>query len=139
VTQLLGSQVFIQFLVPLIAALLSVFLRYVSRSDKHTAGRKEDWAFGFDLSLAALLFFIVDSAAAVERVVTYPTQQPNLDKLASTPWVLLAMFLGLWGMSTVVRKAGWEDEGRLRVFGGIVLPNFFGILLLAFAISWSLA
>ncbi|MGH8549989.1 MAG: hypothetical protein ACRERU_15575 [Methylococcales bacterium] len=134
--RLLADPIFIQFFVPLITVGLSVFLKFVTRNDLHISFQKEDLAFGIDLTITALLIFIV-SASSVVQQATLPNAPPAiLDKAGTIPWILLFIFVGLWAMSTLVRKRGWKGEGKLHGFWGIVVPDVLGVLVLLFVVNW---
>lgn len=133
---LLGTDIFLQFGVPLITVALSIFVKYVSRNDRHSGFRKEDLAVGLDMSVTALLIFITGSAQIASSL---PEKNPPPDlvqQLASVPWVLMGFLVGMWGISTIVRKVGWEDDDKLKPVWGIIVPGLFGLLTLLFAVNW---
>jgi uncharacterized membrane protein YgcG len=132
----LGHPYFLQFCVPLIAVTASVFLRFVTRSDVHKAFKKEDLAVGLDLSVTALLIFIAAGSKLGQDLAQAPQDIVLISKSMSVPWVLAAFIVGIWGVSTIVRKLGWEDDDRLRIFWGIVVPDVFGLLALIFVVNW---
>ena len=132
----IGDPFFIQFVVPLLTVALSVFLKFVTRNDHHVSFRKEDFAFGIDLAITALLLFVVSSSTVVQQSLQQGASQTVISKSHGVPWVLLSVFVGIWAVSTIVRKLGWETEGRLHLFWGIVLPNTFGIIVLLFVVNW---
>lgn len=133
---ILGDPIFIQFIVPLITVGLSVFLKFVTRNDQHVSFQKEDFAFGIDLSITALLIFIVSSAGLVQQSIVPGVSESVIIKVNTIPWILLSVFLGIWAVSTIVRKLGWEGDGKLHVFWGISVPDIFGILVLLFVVNW---
>jgi hypothetical protein len=51
-------------------------------------------------------------------------------KIALAGWVIALMFLGLWSVSTLVRKWGWQAETEMRPLAGIAIPLCLGILAL---------
>jgi len=133
---LLANKYFLQFAVPLIAIILSVFLRFVTRSDFHAPFRKEDLAVGFDLAITALLLLVTSSAALAKELLRDPTNQVYFNKSISIPWLILSYVLGIWAVSTLVRKYGWEGDGRLKPFWGICAPGVFGLILLLITVNW---
>ena len=133
---LLGAEIFIQFGVPLITVALSIFVKYVSRNDRHSGFRKEDLAVGLDMSVTALLIFITGSAQIASSLPTENPPSDVVEQLASVPWVLMGFLIGMWGISTIVRKLGWEDDDKLKILWGIVVPGLFGLLTLLFAVNW---
>ena len=132
----LGQPYFLQFCVPLIAVTASVFLKFVTRSDVHKAFKKEDLAVGLNLSVTALLIFIAACSKLAQDLAQAPQDTVLVAKSMSVPWVLAAFIVGIWGVSTIVRKLGWEDDDKLRIFWGIAVPDVFGLLALIFVVNW---
>lgn len=132
----LGEPYFLQFGVPLITVCLSIFIKFVTRNDQHRGFKKEDLAVGLDLALTALLIFITSSAHLARHMPVTNPPQKMLDQIASVPWIIMAFIVGIWGISTLVRKLGWEDDDKLKIFWGIVLPDVFGIFTLIFVVNW---
>jgi hypothetical protein len=127
---------FLQFCVPLIAVAVSIFLKYVTRNDVHKDFKKEDLAVGLDISVSALLIFIAASSTFAQDLSKVPTDAALLAKSAGVPWILSAFILGIWGISTLVRKLGWIEDDKLHIFWGIVVPDIFGLLVLLFVVNW---
>lgn len=92
-------------------------------------------AIGMELSVSAMIVFLVGSAQFAGSIPDQPSPM-MLSKLTALPWVLASLIVGIWGMSTLVRKIGWQRAGRLRVGWGIVVPNLFGLTLLVFSVQW---
>lgn len=132
----LGNEIFLQFGVPLITVALSIFVKYVSRNDRHSGFRKEDLAVGLDMSVTALLIFITGSAHIASSLPANNPPDEVVQQLASVPWILMGFVIGIWGVSTVVRKSGWEDDDKLKISWGIIAPGLFGLLTLLFAVNW---
>lgn len=132
----LKDESFLQFGVPLLTVALSIFVKYVSRNDRHTGFRKEDLAVGLDMAVTALLIFITGSAQIASSMPATNPPKEIVEQLASVPWVLMGFLVGMWGISTLVRKLGWEDDDKLKIFWGIVVPGLFGLLTLLFAVNW---
>ena len=134
---ILAHKYFLQFCVPLIAVAVSVFLKYVTRNDTYNRDfKKEDLAVGLDLAVTALLIFMAAGSKIARELATNPVDQKLIDKSMGAPWILGAFILGIWAFSTLVRKLGWEDEEKLDLFWGILLPDIFGILSLLFVVNW---
>ena len=121
---------------PLITVSLVIFLKFVSRSDTHQPFVKEDLAFGLDLAAVALFFFLTYGSQLARQVAKTPADGVLLAKAMNLPWTLFAYVIGLWAVSTLIRKAGWQAEGKLRPLVGIFLPDVFGIACLIFAVNW---
>lgn len=133
---ILGTPYFLQFGVPLITVCLSIFVKYVTRNDRHSGFRKEDAAVGLDLAVTALLIFITGSAQLASNLPATNPPPQIVDKLSTVPWILMSFLIGIWGISTIVRKLGWEDDDKLKIFWGIILPNIFGVFTLLFVVNW---
>lgn len=131
-----GHQYFLQFCVPLIAVAASVFLKYVTRNDIHKSFRKEDLAVGLDLSVTALLIFVAAGSKLAKDLASNPGDAVLIGKSMGVPWILAVFILGIWGISTLVRKLGWEADDHLHKFWGIIVPDVFGLLALIFVVNW---
>lgn len=131
-----GQPYFLQFCVPLIAVAASVFLKYVTRNDTHSSFKKEDLAVGLDLSVTALLIFVASGSRVAQQLAKDPNNAILVAKSMGVPWILAAFIVGIWCISTVVRKLGWKADEKLHVFWGIVLPDVFGLLTLLFVVNW---
>lgn len=129
---------FLNFFVPLITVVFSIFLKIVSRNDKFVLFKKEDLAVGLELAVTALILFITQSANLAHQLVfqTASNTSQVSDKLTAVPWIILAFILGIWGVSSLVRWFGWESNDRLRFWRGIIAPNLFGLVLLGFVVNW---
>lgn len=132
----LANEFFLQFGVPLIAVGLTIFVKFVTRNDAHTPFRKEDLAIGLDLSVTALLLFVTASSTIAKELIVNPTDPELLNKAQSVPWIIAAYLVGIWGVSTIIRKFGWEDDDKLKLFWGILAPGLFGITMLFLTVSW---
>lgn len=131
-----GQSYFLQFLVPLIAVGASIFVKFVTRNDAYKSFRKEDLAVGLDLALTALIIFITASSRMASELAANPGNTGLETKLAGVPWIIAAFTVGIWAISTLVRKAGWAGEDSLKPFWGIVVPDVFGVGSLILVVNW---
>lgn len=131
-----GKPYFLQFFVPLIAVGASVFLKYVTRNDAHKSFRKEDLAVGLDISVTALLIFIAAGSKMAVQLAASPGNSALQAKLGGVPWIIAVFIIGIWAVSTLVRKAGWDGEDKLKPFWGIIVPDIFGITVLLSVVNW---
>ncbi len=129
---------FLYIAVPLVTVALGVFLKIVTRNDQHTAFKKDDLAVGLNISITALIMFITYSVRLAHQLKSQNPQAlaQSADRLVMVPWVLLAFLVGIWCVSTLVRKVGWKSDSELRVFWGIIVPDIFGIVSLIFVVNW---
>jgi len=137
--QVLAQPWFLHFVVPLVAVLLGIYLKFVTRNDRHTPFMKEDLAVGLEISVTALIIYVTGCVANANAAVN--TNDPAIkiqleEKLMPVPWLLLAFVLGIWGISTLVRKIGWKTESELKIIWGIVVPDLFGIVMLILVVNW---
>jgi len=131
---------FIYFFVPLITILLGIFVKIVSRNDQYITFKKEDLAVGLETAVTALLILItysVNEIISLNKIKIPEGQKAELtDSILAVPWLILIFIVLLWGVSTVIRKLGWENADELNLFWGIILPNVFGIGSLIFVVIW---
>ena len=132
---ILGTPYFLKFGVPLITVGVSIFVKYVTRNDKHSGFKKEDAAVGLDLAITALLILITNSSQIAINLPTNPPDQLAL-KLSEVPWIIILIVFLIWAISTIVRKFGWEDDNKLRMLRGVILPNIVGIFILLLVVNW---
>ncbi|MEW6378910.1 MAG: hypothetical protein AB1611_04815 [bacterium] len=147
--EFLTNPVFKYGILPIGSAMLGIAVKYASRNDQYAKFRKEDIAVGLDLTLTACLMFVVlttDRAAKLlianrgladllnrhplDTVVAAELQAKSQllsSQIASSGWVIALMFLGLGGLSTTVRKWGWNSETEMNPIMGIAIPLIFGI------------
>ncbi|MDX6528133.1 MAG: hypothetical protein QOH41_423 [Blastocatellia bacterium] len=148
----LASPIFRYALFPVGSAILGVAVKCVTRNDRYASFRKEDMAVGLELMLTACLLFVVlttDRALALLQanrqlarvLATTPIDSTNAaalqaqvqllsGRLALAGWMIALLFLGLWSVSTLVRKWGWKSETEMTPLIGIAIPLGFGILAL---------
>ncbi len=149
---------FLMGCVPLLSAVLGCAVKYVTRNDNHTAFKKEDLAVGLDLIITACVTYSVllaergmrlvraqEALATVAAAATAPdslhvaeleAQAAELSRrMMYSGWTAFGLVAMLWGVSTIVRKAGWNGQDDLRVGPGIVLPFFAGLAALGFVMS----
>ena len=126
------------FAIPLFTTLLAVFVKMVSRNDKHKFIKKEDFAIGLEIAVTALLLLLSDTLnyASRLRVEKDMIRIQDSDKLISVCWLILAIVVGLWAVSTLIRKKGWITEDEMHWEYGIVIPNVFGLTILIIVVNW---
>jgi uncharacterized membrane protein YgcG len=152
-SKFITSTLFLNFIVPLAAVVLSVFVKAVSRDDRQPMFKREDLSVGFELALASLLAFTTQSVSIAQRIsaiqgaddAAKAAKQALEAKFTPVPWLLLVWVIGLWALSTLVRKLGWKSssagtQGNPNMeptwFIGIVLPLIFGLVCLVIVVNW---
>jgi hypothetical protein len=139
-TAILGSPLFVNFALPLVTVALSIYVKCVSRNDRQAMFKLEDIAVGLDVAVTAILIFLSDSAVKAVLLVKSGIKTVDInDKLVVAPWMLMLFLLGIWGVSTIVRRIGWKDGERgyeLHPVWGIVFPDAFGFLVLILVVTW---
>lgn len=111
-------------------------MKFVTRNDNHKSFKWEDLAVGLDLSVTALLIFMTAGSKLATQLAANPSDAGLQSKLAGIPWIIAAFVIGIWGVSTLVRKAGWKGEEELKPLWGIVIPDIFGVASLLFVVNW---
>lgn len=141
-------------ILPIGTAILGILLKYISRNDQFAKFRKEDLAVGLDLALTACLMFVVlTTERAINLIKTNDAlsnclkKQPinpiianNLQvqaqklssQFATSGWLIVLMFIGLFGLSTIVRKWGWQSAVEMKPIIGITIPLTIGITYIIF-------
>lgn len=150
--ELLTSSVFRYVMFPAMTAIMGVAVKYVTRNDRFAQFKKEDMAIGLELILIACLMYVVlttdraidlkDTNNALASVLkAIPVDQAKASALQTSAnalsekidlagWIILLMVIGLWSISTIVRKWGWASATELKPIIGIALPLVFGFLAL---------
>ena len=134
--RLLTTTYFKYLIIPLVATFLVIFVKSASRSDKQSFLEKEDFSFGLEMGITAVLLLFMNSVNIAQQVVLGNSLTViATEKILTLFLVTIFLVFGLWGMSTIVRKLGWENDKELKIFWGIVLPDVFGLLILIYVVS----
>lgn len=134
--KLLTSTYFKYLIIPLVTTFLVIFVKSASRRDKQPFLEKEDFSFGLEMGITAVLLLFMNSVNIAQQVVLDNSLTVvATEKILTLFLVTIFLMFGLWGMSTIVRKLGWENDKELKIFWGIVLPDVFGLLILIYAVS----
>lgn len=130
--KLLTSSSFKFFIIPLVTILLTIFVKFVSRNDRFSNIKKEDFAFGIDISVTALILYAMDNVTFASKIVKPNMAEIDLfkNKMLLIPWIILIFIFALWIMSTMIRKFGWENDNELHLTWGVVVPDAIGVSLL---------
>lgn len=147
---------------PLLCALGTVVFRSITREDKASSFRSEDWMIGPDLiwqSITILAAGISDKVAQHrasvsqvrllerelgEELYSKVSQQLGLSQkaealislLSTSGFVMFSYILVAVGVSVFVRQFGWEGPSKPFKMTGIVLPLFLGLMMLAVAMRF---
>lgn len=133
--ELLSSKYFQFFTIPLLTTLLSVFVRIVSRNDKFSIVKKEDFAIGLEIFVTAILLLASDTLKYVSNREAVPEVLLQ-NRLFVVPWIMLGLLIGLWSISTLIRKLGWKNGENMNWWWGIICPNIFGLITLILVVNW---
>ena len=134
--------------VPLVGSLLVVF---VKREARVTPFRKEDFAVGIELMIAAILMHlmaITDTARRASQLsgsllkssaLTLPANPAAnpagqefvalVNHMHNSALILVGLITGLWGTTSFVRSSGWSGD-NLNMLKGISIPLVMGIAYL---------
>jgi len=136
--EVLSSTYFKYLVVPLLATIFVIFIKSVSRNDRqhNTFLKKEDFAFGLEMGVTAILLLLGNSVTMAQQTISDPSIVSVVnEKLLFVGWIALALSFGLWGVSTIVRRLGWQGETELKIFWGIIFPDIFGLVVLIYVVS----
>ncbi|PAC33346.1 hypothetical protein [Flectobacillus sp. BAB-3569] len=138
--ELLANSYFKDFAIPLISVFLTIAVKVVSRKDTFMEATKDDFAIGFDLTVTALILLVsYASKIAVDiHLNISPQIEVHKKKLEFVPWLLFFFTLGLWALSTLVRKYGWvQNQNReLTMVCGVIVPDIIGLAALLFIVNY---
>lgn len=127
---------FTYFIVTLLTTGFSIFVKAVSRNDHHIPFKKEDAAVGLELSVTALILLITDSVRFTTEIFKKQETPIPENKLILLPWLIFSLVVGLWSISTLVRKKGWANQDELNWGCGILIPGAYGLGTLLIVINW---
>lgn len=134
--KILSSTYFKFLIVPLLTTFLVIFIKSVSRNDKHKFLKREDFAFGLEMGVTAILLLLGNSVTVAQQTLTNPDLAVKVsEKLLSSGWITPILIFGLWGISTIVRRIGWRSDTELKIFWGIIFPDLFGLVILIYVVS----
>lgn len=140
IMNLFQSQSFQLIGVTVISSAIGVFVKYASRNDNHGAFKKDDLAIGLELCITALIMLITSSVSKYNKLNSVgvdPVFATTIkEHLQTTPWIILLTTILLWGLSTIVRKKGWNNPTELNSIWGILIPNLIGMVLLLTVFMW---
>ena len=108
--EILSSTYFKYLIVPLLTTFLVIFIKSVSRNDRYKFFKKEDFAFGLEMGVTAILLLMGNSVTIAQQSISNPLLAvPVNEKLLTIGWITPVLIFGLWGLSTIVRRLGWES------------------------------
>jgi hypothetical protein len=136
IAQIIGFPYLLDIAVPMLAILLTIYTKCVARNDNLVPARREDFAVGLDLAILSVVSFVVSTTVNWRHAAQPGAGAEALEKVAGAPWIILAMMVAVWGLSTLVRKCGWDENGQLRWGWGVVVPNALGFGMLLFTVEW---
>jgi len=132
------SPFFYNFLIPIIGTIFIIFVKVASKTDIDIRTiKREDFAVGFDLAIAAITYFAVETAkllADLAKKHGMSEQTQNADMYMNV-WILFGLFMSLWFISTIVRLFGWDSNRNLKIWIGIVIPNIYGTICLIIVVG----
>lgn len=125
--------------VPLVGSLLVIF---VKREARVAPLRKEDFAVGIELMVAAILMHlmaITDTARRASQLSISVGPATNsagkdfavlVNQMHNSAFILVGLIVGLWGTTSFVRSSGWSGQDSLDLRKGIAIPLAMGIVYL---------
>lgn len=116
----------------IISSLIGIFVKYASRNDTFSKSfRKEDLAIGMEMMVTSIILLITrymytfnkSEIKTIDNEIKIGLQ----NEMQIALWMIFVFSIGLWGISTIVRKKGWYNENELNIGWGIVFPNIIGV------------
>lgn len=132
------------FAIPFIGVLLGVGIRMFSRNDNIVQWHKrEDYAVGFDMGLAAIIAFLINTFSMAGKTMQAQTPSERLDLFTGFFWsflIFVVLCVVLVTISFIVRKFGFNrsvfPKEELTTVG-ILIPFVYGFLALVIAGIWA--
>ncbi len=138
--EILANSYFKDFIIPLLAVFITIGVKVVSRRDTFMQMSRDDFAIGFDLVVSSLILLATYSSKIAIELHENKAVNPELckSKLEYLPWILFFAVLGLWGLSTFVRKYGWINNSSqtLRMWPGVIIPLILGLVALLLTVNF---
>lgn len=133
-SEFLSSPFFKYFLLPLLTALLTIFVKLSSRPDRRSYVTREDFAIGINLCVTAI-FVIITKCVIVAGTLISVTDP---DKIKRYSDLLLTMVVQSTGMivllfilAYIMRKLAWDYDFRgIKMGWGVVIPDIVGLVFL---------
>ena len=135
--EFLSSPFFKYFLLPLLTATLTIFVKLSSRPDRRSYVTRDDFAIGIHLCVTAIFIIITKCVIVASSLVNI--LDPKMIQRYSD--VLLTLAVLSFGMTFVVfilayfmRKNAWEyDMLRIKMVWGVIIPDITGLFFLVLA------
>lgn len=113
-----------------------IFVRFVSRNDRHRSWVLSDFAVGLEILIALLTLIASRSVDYLVEVAQIGTDDPLRLQLENEMNVsfygLLAIMMTIWIVSSLIRKKGWESDNEPNLIWGVVVPNLLSIYSMFF-------
>lgn len=147
IQSIVSSDLFRYGVVPLISTFLVIFVKRESRSSPL---KKEDFAVGIDLMVAAIFLYLVNISDMARGIADLNQAEPSslasnlspatppqegeilhlLGRLHDSVFILFLLIAGLWGTASFVRRSGWINTAEMHSAKGIGIPLGMGIVYL---------
>lgn len=131
----LGSDLFQGIVFPFSSAVLTAGIKYACKNDTHAPLARQDFAVGIDLMLASIFLYVIYMSKEIGSVIldrgVGEVPAEDLVALASSGWIVLIMFVIIFGVSVFVRKCAWDGNNDLKVVQGVLVPAIIGLGMLA--------
>lgn len=138
--EILANPIFKDFFIPLVSVFLTIAVKVVSRKDSFMETTRDDFAIGFDLAVTSLILLVLYASRIAVEVNENISPKISVYKLKLeyVPWLLCCFIFGLWALSTIVRRFGWEQNQTkvLKMWWGVMFPNILGLTALLFIVNY---
>lgn len=138
--EVLGSGYFKDFIVPLVSVFLTIAIKVVSRRDLFISPTRDDFAIGFDLLTTSLILLVMYSSKLAIDLQSKGSLNAEFcqKKLQILPWIITLAILFVWGLSSVVRIWGWQNNQNriLKLWPGVIIPLMIGVAALLLTVNF---
>lgn len=136
-SEFLSSPLFKYVLLPLLTAILTIFIKLSSRPDRHSYFTREDFSVGINLCVTAI-FVIITKCVIVAGNIVGTVGSVKIkhysDLLLSLTVQSSGMIFFVFVLAYLLRRNAWEhDMRRIKMGWGVIFPDIVGLLFLVFS------
>lgn len=139
IIDLFSNNLFQLIILPAFILGLSFYFKIHSQNDKTFKIKREDFALGIEICIAALASLFTFSVSLIQKYFSFnniPEYQSRVfNQITSNLIFLLALTIGTFFISSFIRWFGWDSQGKLKIFKGIIIPLIAGLSVFVFVVD----
>lgn len=130
---------FKNFIIPLFTIIITSTIKIASRKDTELKTTRNDWNFGFNLIIGAIVLVLNQIFSQVQNLCqdgAPEIQKEDIIKMFNAIILMGFFWFIAYILSIFIRKFGWREDSKELKWGlGIVLPILIGFLFLYVAVN----